>query len=110
MATALKAVVSNTAPAYLITCERDDGSIIDLTNTVVTMKLFKGATQTNVTSGHDACTIVTPTSGVMSWQPKTGDLPSPGSYKGDVKVTYLDATFEVLYGQFLLKVRKLLGT
>ncbi len=110
MSTTLKAVVSNTAPAYLITCDRDDGSIIDLTNTTVTMKLFLGSTQTNATTGHDACTIVTATSGIMSWQPKTGDLPSPGSYKGDVKVAYLDGTFEVLYGQFLLKVRKLLGT
>lgn len=110
MATSLKAVVSNTAPAYVITCDRDDGTIIDLTNTTVTMKLFNGATQTNGTTGHDACTIVAAPSGQMSWQPKTGDLPSPGSYKGDVKVTYADTTFETLYGQFLLKVRKLLGT
>lgn len=111
MALAVKATVNNTSPAYQITCTRDDGSVIDLTNTTVTMKLFRGATQTNTTAGHNACTVLSPsTAGVMSWQPKTGDLPLPGSYKGDVTVTYADLTFETLYGNFLLKVRKLLGT
>ncbi len=111
MALSVKAVVNNTAPAYDITCQRDDGTIIDLTNTTVTMALFNGQTQTNSASGHNACSVLSPaTAGVMSWQPKAGDLPNPGSYKGDVKVTYSDNTFEVLYGQFLLKVRKLLGT
>jgi hypothetical protein len=110
MATSLKAVQLNTAPPYIITCDRDDGTIIDLTNTTVTMKLFRGTTQTNITAGHDACTIVNATLGQMSWQPGTNDLPSPGSYKGDVKVTYPGGTFEVLYGQLLIKVRKLLGT
>lgn len=109
MALAVKAVQNNTAPSYQITCTRDDGTVIDLTNCTVTMKLYKGSTQTNSTSGHDACTLVSATTGVISWTPKVGDLPSPGSYKGDVKVTYSDLTFEVLYGQFLLKVRRLLG-
>lgn len=106
----LKAVELNTAPAYEITCERDDGSIIDLTGTTVTMKLYLGTTQTNTTSGHDACTITSASGGVITWQPKTGDLPNSGTYKGDVKVTYGDTTFETLYGKFLLKARKLLGS
>lgn len=110
MPTILKAVEQNTSPAYLITCDRPDGSVIDLTSTTVTMKLYKNGTQTNTTSGHDACTLVTAASGIMSWQPKTGDLPSSGTYKGDVKVTNADATYEVLYGQFILKCRKLLSS
>lgn len=108
MATALKTVELNTAPAYQITCDRTDGTIIDLTGNTVTMKLYQGATQTNV--GHEACIVTDAAGGVVTWQPQTGDLPSSGSYKGDVKITYGDASVEVLYGQFLLKARKLLGS
>jgi hypothetical protein len=102
---ALKAVVSNTAPAYQITAERDDGTVIDLTGCTVTMKLYRNKVQTNTTSGHDACTLVTAATGIFSWIPKAGDLPSAGKYFGDVKVTYSDLTFEVLYNRFELKVR-----
>lgn len=109
MALSVKAVQLNTAPAYQIICDRDDGSIINLTNTTVTMKLFRGNTQTNTVSGHTACIITNAAGGIITWQPKVGDIPLPGSYKGDVYVTYSDLTVEVLYGQFLLKVRKLLG-
>lgn len=109
MPTALKVTQSNTAPAYTMTCKRDDGTIINLTNATVTMKLFRGTTQMNTISGHDACTTVSATLGTVSWQPKAGDLSLPGPYKGDVKITYSDNTFEVLYGNLLLKVRKLLG-
>lgn len=109
MATFLKAVANNTAPAYLITCDRDDGTVIDLTGCTVTMKLYRNGTQTNTTIGHDACTLVTAASGIVSWIPKASDLPSAGKYKGDVKVTYADATFEVLYGILVIKVRATLG-
>lgn len=107
MATTLKVVEQNTAPQYQITCQRDDGTIIDLTNTTVTLNLYKGSTKTN--TGHENCTIITAASGLVGWQPQTGDLSGPGSFKGDVQVTYTDATFEVLYGQLLLKARKLGG-
>lgn len=104
MATTLKAVQGNTAPAYDITCQRDDGSIIDLTNTTPTLQLYRGTTQTNV--GHESCTIVNATSGIISWLPRTGDFSAPGTFKGNVKVTYQDGTFEILYGQVKFKIRK----
>lgn len=106
----LKSVESNTAPAFEITCERDDGTVIDLTGNTVTMKLYRRGVQTNTTSGHDTCTVTDATNGVITWQPKTGDLPSSGTYKGDVKITYGDGTIETLYGNFLLKTRKLLSS
>lgn len=108
---ALKAVAGNTAPQYQWVLERDDGSIIDLTGTTVTLKLFRGNTQTNITSGHDACSIVgAPTLGTIGWQPKTGDLPSPGKYLGDVYITYSDLTVEVMYNNVSLNTRKRLGS
>jgi hypothetical protein len=109
MATTLKVVQLNTAPPYEITCDRDDGTLINLTNCTVTLKLYLGSTQTNSATGHDACTITDAAGGIVTWQPQTGDLPSPGLYKGDVKITYIDSTFEVLYGNLKITARKLLG-
>lgn len=106
----LKSVVNNTAPSYTITAERDDGTLIDLTGCTVTMKLYSSGVQTNTTSGHDACTLVTAASGTFTWVPKLNDLPSAGKYLGDVKVTYADGTFEVLFSKFQLKVRALTGS
>lgn len=104
----LQAVESNTSPAYLITCDRPDGTVIDLTNTTVTMKLYRNGTQVN--TGNTACTIVTATSGIMSWQPAAGTLASgAGTYFGDVKVTNSDNTFEILFGKYKLKTRATLG-
>lgn len=109
MSTSLKAVQNNTAPSYSITCKRDDGTVIDLTGATVALLLYRGTTQTN--TGHTACSILTPAKkGVISWTPQTGDLPNPGSYKGDVEVTYSGGGVETLYNNVLLKVRKLIGS
>lgn len=107
MATSLKVVEQNTAPQFAITCDRQDGTIIDLTSTVVTMKLYRGAVQTNI--GHESCVILTATSGIMGWAPRAGDFSGPGTFKGDVKVTYQDGTSEVLYNKAIFKARKLGG-
>ena len=110
MSTTIKAVQNNTAPSYTITCERDDGTIIDLTNNTVTLKLFLGTTQTNSVAGHTTCSVLAPaTAGNVSWTPQTGDLPTPGTYKGDVHIAYGSGGTEVLYNNLFLKVRKLLG-
>lgn len=111
MSTSLKAVQNNTAPSYSITCERDDGTVIDLTAATVTLLLYRGSTQTNTGSGHTACSVLSPaTNGVISWTPQTGDLPTPGTYKGDVVVTYSGGGVETLYNNVIIKVRKLLGS
>lgn len=99
----LKVVQSNTAPGYQITCQRKDGTVIVLTNTTVTLKLTQGGVQTN--TGHEACTIINAALGIVSWQPSEGDLANPGNYLGDVKVTYSDASHEILYGQLKLSAR-----
>lgn len=106
MATVLKITQGSTAPIYDLTLKRDDGSVIDLTNTTPTMKLCRGTTQTNI--GHEALTIVSAGAGIAGWKPGTGDLPTPGTYKGDIKVTYADTSYEILYGQLTVKVRKAL--
>lgn len=111
MATYLEAVVGNTAPEYQWVLKRKDNSIVDLTNTTVTIKWFKGKIQQNTTSGHDSCRIVgDPLLGIIGWTPKVGDLLIKAKLKGDVKVTYSDATLETMRNNALLDVRKLLGT
>lgn len=102
-----KIVAGNSAPAWLLTAKRA-GVAIDVTGCTVSLILAKGNTVTN--TGHQACTLVTPTSGVVSYSPRVTDCPNPGKYKADLKVTYPDATVEILYDQLVIQARKALGT
>lgn len=96
-------VQNNTAPAISLTLKRE-GTVIDLTGCTVELILARGSTITN--TGHQECTVVTPTSGVIQYDPETTDFATPGTYKADVRVTYADASFEVLYDQVKFKVRR----
>lgn len=104
MANPLKAVAGNTAPQYQWVAERDDGSLVPLTGATVTMKLYRGKTQTNITSGHDAVTVISTATSIIGWTPQTGDLPLAGDYFGDVYVAYPDGGVEVLFGQATFEV------
>ena len=97
-------VQENTAPPIVLNCKRDDGSIIDLTGCTVEVIIARGSTITN--AGHQEATVVTPTAGQIQYDPEATDFPTPGTYKADVRVTYANATYEVLYEQQKFKVRK----
>lgn len=107
MATVLTTVVGNTAPQYQITCERPDGTIINLTNCTVKLYLYLKKVQQNTGHETSTVTILTAASGLIGWQPATGDFNQKGSYKANIQVTYSDTTVEVLYNQALFKVRNL---
>lgn len=107
MAQTIKVVATNTAPPWQLTAKRA-GIAIDLTGCTVSLILARGNTVTN--TGHQACTVVTPTSGVVSYAPQATDVPTPGSYKADLKVVYPNATSEILYDQLVIKARKKLGS
>lgn len=108
MAKALNVVEGNTAPQFQITCDRPDGSIINLTNCTVTAFLYLNKVQTNV--GHEASsvTILTASEGLIGWQPGVGDFSGKGQFKMNVKVVYSDSTVEVLYNQALFSARNLI--
>lgn len=115
MAQSLKVVVGNTAPQYQITCERPDGTIINLTGCTVTFYLYLKKIQTNV--GHETSTVsvLSPASaGVIGWQPAVGDFgvsgstTAKGTYKGNVVVTYSDSSVETLYTQVTFNARNLI--
>lgn len=102
MATTLKIAAGNTAPTWLINCERA-GTAIDLTGCTVTLIIAKGNVVTNASA---AATITSASGGIISYAPISTDCPTSGTYKVDVKVTYSDLTHEVLYEQLKVKARK----
>lgn len=107
MAQTLKTVAGNTAPQYQITCQRPDGSVINLTNCAVAFYLYKNKVQTNTGHELDTITILTAVSGLIGWQPAIGDFSVKGTYKANVQITYSDDSVEVLYNQAIFSVRAL---
>lgn len=97
----LKTVATNTAPPLAITCTRD-GTAINLTGCTVTIIIKGGGV---ITQSGGSCTITDATNGVISYTPISTDFPTAGSYKCDLKVTYSDATIEILYEQLKIKAR-----
>ncbi len=102
----LRLVEENTAPDIQITCKRDNVAI-NLTNATIDLIIAKGSTITN--AGHQSCSIVTAASGIVSYAPQDTDFPSPGTYRADVKITYADNTYEILYDQLKIKARRKLS-
>jgi hypothetical protein len=102
MATSIKIAAGNTAPNWVITCERE-GTAINLAGCTVELIIAKGNTVTNPSG---AASITSAPAGIISYVPVASDTPTSGSYKVDVKVTYGDASFEVLYEQLKVKARK----
>ena len=106
--TTLKIVEGNTAPPFSITCERN-GTTIDLTGCTVALNITNGVVQTNL--GHTGCVNANPTTGVVVYQPQTGDFPTAGTYLCDVVITYADSTIETIYDQLKIVTRlKVLST
>ena len=105
MATSLKAVQGNTAPQYLITCDRPDGTIINLTNCTVAFFLYLNKVQVNPTTSSTSVVIQSPnTAGIIGWTPQTGDFSVKGTYKGNVVVTYSGGLVETLYNQAIFSI------
>ena len=103
MATTLKIVAGNTAPNWQITCERD-GVAINLNGCTVTVNIENSDGVITRTGG--VCTILNSAAGIISYLPTAGDCPEEDTYSIDVKVTYGDLTYEVLYEQLKVKTRE----
>lgn len=100
----LKIVEGNTAPSITITCQRSDGTIIDLTGCAVNLVISNGTVQTN--SSHASCSIVLPANnGVVTYTPQTGDFSTAATYTCDVAITYAGGGIETLYDQLKIKAR-----
>lgn len=96
-------VAGNTAPPLELTCERDS-VVIDLSGCTVALIITQGTTTKN--TGHQTCTVTDAANGLVTYVRQAGDTPTAGSYNCDLKVTYGDDTFEILYDILVLKCRK----
>ena len=103
----INTVAGNTAPPIELTCQRN-GVAINVTGCTVDLVIANGNTVTNV--AHQTCALTTPTSGLVTYTPQTGDISTPGTYKCDLKIVYGNGSIEILYDQLQLKARKALGT
>lgn len=101
MSTTLKIVEGNTAPNWLITCDRA-GTPINLAGCTATVNITDGTT---ITRTGGACTITDSANGIISYTPTATDCPSDGPYQVDVKIVYGDSSYEVLYEQLKVKTR-----
>lgn len=102
MATTLRIVAGNTAPNWLITCERA-GVFINLAGCTVTVNISDGSV---ITRTGGLCTIVDSVNGLVSYTPTGTDCPAVGTYQVDVKITYGDGSKEILYEQLKVKTRE----
>ncbi len=98
-------VQNNTAPSYVITCQRD-GTAIDLTSASVELILEEKSSGDITNTGHQSCTVTSASSGIISYTAESTDFPNKGTYIGDIKVTYSGGGFEILYQQAKWKVRQ----
>lgn len=101
MATTLKIVEGNTAPNWVINCERD-GEAINLSGCTVTVNITNGTT---ITRTAGACTITDSAGGIISYTPTVSDTAGGGSFVVDVRIEYGDTSHEVLYQQLKVNTR-----
>lgn len=99
----IKVVAGNSAPPQLHTLKRD-GTPIDVTGCDVDLIIVKGGVVTN--ADHQACVLSVPVNGVVQYTPETTDWPTAGNYKADVKITYPNGSFEILYDELKFKARR----
>lgn len=103
-----KTVAGNTAPPLTLTATRDGAAITLVSASKVELIITQNSTVLN--AGHQTCTITDAANGVVTYVRSTGDIPTTGTYTCDLKVTYADTTFEILYDQLKIKARKPAGS
>lgn len=101
MATTLKIVEGNTAPNWVINCERD-GVAINLSGCTVKVNITDGTT---ITRTGGVCTITDSAGGIISYTPTVSDTEGGGPFQVDVRILYGDGSHEVLYQQLKVNTR-----
>ena len=103
----LLTVEDNTAPPITITLQRKVSGgtpvSIDVTDCDVDLYIKLGDTITN--TGHTACVLTTPGTGIVTYTTQAADFATPGTYDCEVKITYDDGTIETIYEKFTTIVR-----
>lgn len=93
---------NDTAPNLPISCSRN-GSAIDLTGATVKFKIAnEDGSRTN--DAHNECTVTSATGGTCTYDLETGDIPTAGTYTGDVEITYSNGEVETMTQSVILNV------
>lgn len=96
----IKTIAGNTAPPLTLTAQRS-GVAINLTGCTVGCYIYNNKVQTN--AGHESCVVTDVINGIVTYTRQAGDTPLKANYKCDLKVTYGDGTFEILFTQLILE-------
>lgn len=99
----VKLVEGNSAPPIVLTAQRPDGTVINLTGATVSLIVTKARAITN--AGHQTCVLTIPASGIVTYTPTTTDFPTQGTYVCDLKIVYSDTTVEIVYDQLRVIAR-----
>lgn len=102
--TNITTVAGNTAPPITLTAQRS-GSVIDLTSATSVKLYIINASGTQTNTGHESCTITSAVGGVVTYARQANDIPTKGTYKADLKITYSDTTQEVMYAILRISAR-----
>lgn len=98
-----KTVVGNNSPDLAITAKRN-GTAINVTGATVTLIVTNERTGA-VTNAGSACTLTTPTSGIVTYSPVAGDYPSEGRYIGELKIVHSGGKIERINEVLLIIAR-----
>jgi hypothetical protein len=98
----LFSVKTNDAPDIVLTLLRSN-SPINVAG--ATVDLFMNLNGTIANTGHTSCTLTTPLAGIVTYSPTSTDFAAAGTYNCEVRITYPDATTEILYQKFTISVR-----
>ena len=100
-------VAGTTAPNIVINLDKEDGSALPLTNATGVDLIIKGPNGNVTNTGHQSCTIKEPKAdGVIEYNKQAEDFPTGGLYYGDVKITYGNGEFEIMYDFLRVGVRE----
>lgn len=84
-----KTFTGDTAPVLRFTIVRKGGEVVDLTGSTVKFRIKDIVTKEVTNDSNDDCTIIDAENGICTYQINEGDLPNPGCYIANLKVTYL---------------------
>lgn len=87
-----------TRSPLVLTWARADGTALDLTDLTVTGVLFDGFTRRDITG---ALALVTPESGIFSWDPSAADVATAGVFQVEFKAAASGGEYDLTYAALL---------
>lgn len=97
-------VQNDTAPNLVMTVKRGS-TAVDVTGAAVAFKIQRPDTLVLTNTGHNTCTLTTPTSGIVTYTFQTSDLPVAGAYTCDLEITYGSGKIETGFEPIIINVR-----